>query len=54
MQMRARFHTLGSLSENIKQSFSRLAILTVGTINASLESTKKNRRREDAKDEMNK
>ena len=35
MKKRARFHTLGSLIENTKHPFSRLAILVVGTINAS-------------------
>jgi hypothetical protein len=36
MHESARFRTLGSLTENIKQSFSQLAILVAGTLHASL------------------
>jgi hypothetical protein len=36
MHESARFRTLGSLTENIKQSFSQLAIIVVGTLHASL------------------
>ena len=35
MHESARFRTLGLLTENIKQSFSQLAILVVGTLHAS-------------------
>jgi len=35
MHESARFRTLGSLTENIKQSFSQLAILAAGTLHAS-------------------